>query len=48
LRFADVLADADLLAQAQILAARLLIDYPDAVAHHLARWLANAQDFVKA
>ncbi|NOT17518.1 MAG: ATP-dependent DNA helicase RecG [Sulfuriferula sp.] len=48
LRFADVLADADLLVQAQALAARLLIDYPDMVAHHLARWLANAQDFVKA
>jgi ATP-dependent DNA helicase RecG len=48
LRFADLEADHDLLEQARDLAAELLRSDADAVARHLARWLPQGIDFLRA
>ena len=48
LRFADLAADADLLALAREVAARLLADYPQAAEAHLARWLSGREELLKA
>ena len=48
LRFADLATDADLLALAREVAARLLADYPQAAEAHLARWLSGREELLKA
>ena len=46
LRFADVNADAALLASARVIADEMLRDFPDAARAHLQRWLTNRQDYL--
>ncbi len=48
LRFADVVADADLLDAASAAAERLLDEHPDAAQRHLDRWLGGRTDFLRA
>jgi ATP-dependent DNA helicase RecG len=48
LRFADIVADADLLELARDAAERLLDDNPRAAERHLERWLGARADFLKA
>ncbi|MHB1677661.1 MAG: ATP-dependent DNA helicase RecG [Sulfuriferula sp.] len=48
LRFADLAVDEDLLGSAQQAAEEMLAFYPAETADHLARWLGNKQEFVKA
>jgi ATP-dependent DNA helicase RecG len=48
LRFADPLADADLLEQARDAADALLKGHPDGVRRHLARWLPRGLDLFRA
>ena len=48
LRFADLEGDQDLLEQARDLAAELIRQHPDAVERHLARWLPQGRDFLRA
>jgi ATP-dependent DNA helicase RecG len=48
LRFADLEADQDLLEQARDLADELLRHHPDAAERHLARWLPQGSDFLRA
>jgi ATP-dependent DNA helicase RecG len=44
LRFADIIADEDLLNHARLTADQLLRDYPDSARVHLQRWMANKHD----
>lgn len=48
LRIADPTADSALLEAARDLAPRLLAQYPEVVERHLARWLPQAEEFMKA
>jgi ATP-dependent DNA helicase RecG len=48
LRFADIDADADLLALARDAATALLRNHPQAVERHLARWLSGRHEYLKA
>jgi ATP-dependent DNA helicase RecG len=48
LRFADIVADAELLEQASAVAERLLDQHPRAAERHLERWLGGRVDFLKA
>lgn len=48
LRFADLLADADLLAWAQQAAPKMLDRHPELAIQHVARWFGNRSDFLKA
>jgi ATP-dependent DNA helicase RecG len=48
LRFADIVADADLLEAAAAAAERLLEEHPQAAERHLERWLGGRMDFLKA
>ncbi len=48
LRIADPVADQDLLEAARDLAPRLLAEYPEAAERHLARWLPDAEEYMKA
>jgi ATP-dependent DNA helicase RecG len=48
LRFADLEADQDLLEQARDLADELRRHHPDAAERHLARWLPQGSDFLRA
>jgi ATP-dependent DNA helicase RecG len=48
LRFADLVADADLLAAAREAAEHLLAEHPDAAARHLARWAGGRAEMAKA
>lgn len=48
LRFADIAADVELLESARDLAETLLDAYPEAAQRHLARWLADWQEVLKA
>jgi ATP-dependent DNA helicase RecG len=48
LRFADIVADADLLEEAAAAAERLLGEHPQAAERHLERWLGGRMDFLKA
>jgi ATP-dependent DNA helicase RecG len=48
LRIADLAADQALLDTARDAAQRLLSGFPDAVERHLARWLPEAEDYLKA
>jgi ATP-dependent DNA helicase RecG len=47
LRFADLVADQDLVVLAQDAADRLLRDDGDAAERHLARWMAGREEFLK-
>ena len=46
LRFADIIADEDLLNHARQAADELLRDFPEAAQAHLLRWMANKQDYM--
>jgi ATP-dependent DNA helicase RecG len=48
LRFADLEQDEDLLGAARETAERMLSEFPQAVQHHLDRWLGGRSDFLKA
>jgi len=48
LRFADLDLDQDLIELARTLAPTLRRDHPDAVARHLARWLPQGDDYLRA
>jgi len=48
LRFADLQNDAWLIEPAREAAARLVAEYPDVVAAHLARWLGGREQYLKA
>ena len=48
LRFADLDADADLLAWAQQLAPWMLDHHPDLARQHVQRWLGGKSDYLKA
>ncbi len=48
LRIADPAADQELLEAARDAAQRLLAGFPDAVERHLARWLPEAEEYLKA
>ncbi|MBI3902353.1 MAG: ATP-dependent DNA helicase RecG [Nitrosomonadales bacterium] len=48
LRFADVSADAALLASARDIADEMLRDFPAAAQAHLQRWMANKHDYLHA
>jgi ATP-dependent DNA helicase RecG len=48
LRFADLVADAELVAAAHAAADTLLDAYPDAAKKHLERWLGGRTDFMQA
>jgi ATP-dependent DNA helicase RecG len=48
LRFADIVADADLLEEAAAAAERVLEQHPQAVERHLERWLGGRMNFLKA
>jgi ATP-dependent DNA helicase RecG len=48
LRFADLDADADLLAWAQQLAPWMLDHHPDLARQHVLRWLGGKSDYLKA
>jgi ATP-dependent DNA helicase RecG len=48
LRFADIVADADLVDQASAVAERLLDEHPEAAQRHLDRWLGGRADFLRA
>lgn len=48
LRFADIAADAELVEVTRDLAETLLQSHPEAARRHLARWLANWQEYLKA
>ncbi|MGE0802748.1 MAG: ATP-dependent DNA helicase RecG [Lautropia sp.] len=48
LRFADLERDADLVEAARTIAEAMLAHHPDAVAAHLARWLAGREDYLRA
>ncbi|BBP02178.1 ATP-dependent DNA helicase RecG [Sulfuriferula nivalis] len=48
LRYANLAEDVELLEQAQVAAADMLLHYPDAVQVHIARWLGVQQEFGKA
>ena len=48
LRYADLEADADLLAPAREMAERLLRDAPECAARHLERWLGGREELLKA
>ena len=48
LRFADLDADADLLAWAQQLAPWMLDYHPDLARQHVQRWLGGKSDYLKA
>jgi len=47
LKIADIERDQPALEQARTLAERLLRDAPEVVEHHLARWLARAEQYLK-
>lgn len=47
LKIADLTRDADLLQHAKTIAEDLLAKHPDAVEHHLKRWLSHGTDLVK-
>ena len=46
LRFADIIADEDLLNHARQASDELLRDFPEAAQAHLLRWMANKQDYM--
>jgi ATP-dependent DNA helicase RecG len=48
LRFADIVLDAALLAQAHAAAAVLLDGHPRVALEHVARWLGGRADYLKA
>jgi ATP-dependent DNA helicase RecG len=48
LRFADLVADADLLEAARGAAERLLAEHPEAAARHLERWAGGRAELAKA
>ncbi len=48
LRFADLERDTDLVEAARDCAARMLRDLPDMAQAHVARWLGDREDFLKA
>ena len=48
LRFADIVADEDLLNDARQVADELLRDFPDAAQRHLHRWIVNKHDYLHA
>jgi ATP-dependent DNA helicase RecG len=48
LRFADLEADAGLLAWARELAPQMLDRYPDLARRHVLRWLGGKAEFLKA
>jgi ATP-dependent DNA helicase RecG len=48
LRFADLDADAPLLAHARRVAPRLLAEHPEAAKAHVARWLSSKAEYLKA
>jgi ATP-dependent DNA helicase RecG len=48
LRFADLVADADLLESARAAADRLLAEAPEAAARHLERWMGGRAELAKA
>jgi ATP-dependent DNA helicase RecG len=48
LRFADLETDQDLLDLARDLAGEMLLTHPEAVERHLARWLPQGRDFLRA
>ncbi|TBO33041.1 ATP-dependent DNA helicase RecG [Aquabacterium lacunae] len=48
LRFADLMADQDLLDRAREAAETLLRDHPEAARQHIARWLGGKEEFLKA
>jgi ATP-dependent DNA helicase RecG len=48
LRFVDLQRDAQLIAKTQMLASRLMKNYPELVQQHLGRWLAKRADYLKA
>lgn len=47
LRFADIIADEDLLNLARQVSDELLRDFPEAVRAHLQRWMANKHEFLQ-
>jgi ATP-dependent DNA helicase RecG len=46
LRFADMIADEDLLNHARQAADELLRDFPEAAQAHLLRWMADKHDYL--
>jgi ATP-dependent DNA helicase RecG len=48
LRFADLATDGHLLAWAQAAAPRMLAQYPEAAERHMARWLGDKTQYIKA
>jgi ATP-dependent DNA helicase RecG len=48
LRFADLNADADLIALARDTATELMQHHPEAVEHHLERWFSGRHEYLKA
>jgi ATP-dependent DNA helicase RecG len=47
LRFADLVADVDLLEVARTVAERMLTEDPDAARAHLARWMGERYELLK-